>query len=457
MRTPRVLVILACGYGIVLGLYFGLVLGLRLSPDIFDHCRPLPYLLLILLFAVVLHSSRGLSAWASWVAYLLCCLAYILTALAIDRLAIFRAPEAILAGHVLIVVGFFGLSGFAAQGIGIAVRKWLLPSKERSTRMMNAVLPWLPLALFLVLTIHLVERYAAYGDMHNQRSQYLRESEHVHDVAVALVARGRSVSLSKGSITVHLALYRHQFSPKQPIEAIIALVNDGPQHVNLIRPRAFAQWLRVYGPDVKIIPFNAPRRWLQECCGIAGVGIPGGGQIGFFVALRPWFTLAEQGKHSVSLAWDGRESEKLEFTIGDDADERVRLKPDLAQSFTTLAGDSEFIVCIMGPDWALRAYLPREAMQMPKGEYRPRTCTFSRGPDLRKYIHPPAGPLARPIPQDDRYTVTNVTGLTVTVTGGERKREPEGYLLVSFSEFKAGAESFGEAGPFRLPIRGPYP
>jgi len=457
MRTPRVLVVLACGYGIVLGLYFGLVLGLRLSPDIFDHCRPLPYLLLILLFAVVLHCCRKLSVWASWGAYLLCCLTYIGTALVIDKFAIFTTPKAILTHQAQIVVGFFVISGFVAQGIGIVARKWLLPSEERSTRIKTAVLHWLPLAVLLVLTIHLVGRYAGYGDLRNQRSQYLRESKHAHEVAISLLARGMSVSLSKGDVTVYLALYRDRFPTNQPVEGVIALANDGLEDVHLRRPREFAQWLRVYGPDGKCIPFNEPIRWQVEDYGTAPIAIAAGGHIGFFVALRPWFTLAKQGKHSVSLAWDGRESEKLEFTIGDDADERVRLKPDLTQSFATLAGDTTFIVCIMGPDWALRAYVPRDAKQMPKGEYRPQSCTFYRGPDLREYIHPPAGPLARPIPQGDRYTVTKVTDLTVTVTGGEDKREPEGYLLVKFPAFRAGAETFSESGPLRLRLRGPYP
>jgi len=316
MRTPRSTVILACGYGIVFGLHFGLVLGLRLTPDLFDHCRPLPYLLLILVFAIVLHCSRKLSAWASWLAYLLCCLTYILTALVIDRLAIFGAPKAILTHQAQMVVGFFGLSGFAAQGIGIAVRKWLLPSEERSARIRNAVLPWLPLALLLFLTVHLVEQYATYGDIHNQRSQYRRESKHAHDVAISLVVRGRSASLPKGNLTVHLALYRGRFSPKQPVEAVIALVNDGPRDVHFNRPREFAQWLRVYDPDGNAIPFNEPREWQLGCGGYGSLTVAPKGHIGFFVSIRPWFTLAKEGKHSVSLAWDGLESKKLAFTVG---------------------------------------------------------------------------------------------------------------------------------------------
>lgn len=328
MRTPRILVILACGYGVVLGLYFGIVLGLRINPDIFDHCRPFPYLLLILLFAAVLHSSRKLSAYASWLAYLLCCLTFVLTALVIDRLAIFGPPETILADHVRIVAGFFGLGGFAAQATGTAVRRWIPPSEERFARMMNAVRPWLPLALALVLTVHLLDRYVNYGRHGPRCSRERLESERTRAVTISLVARGRSVSLPKGDLTVHLALYREQFAPKQRVEAIIALANSGPKDVRLDRPREFAQWLRLYDPDGKAIPFNEPREWQLDGDGTGSLTVAAKGHIGFYVSIRPWFTLAEQGKHSVSLAWDGRESDKLDFTIGDDADKRVCLKPD---------------------------------------------------------------------------------------------------------------------------------
>lgn len=319
MKTPWSSAILACGYGIVLGLHFGLVLGLRLNPKIFNHCCPQPYLLLILLFAVVLHSSRRLSARASWVAYLLCCLTFICTALVLDRSAIFKTPTAILALRAQIVVGFFGLSGLAAQGMGLAVRRWLLPSEERSTRMMNVALPWLPLVVLLVLTIHLVERYAAHGSICNQRFQYQRESEHAHNVAISLLARGRTTSLRKGTITVHLALYRDRFPLKEPVEAVIAMANDGPEGVYLRRPLEFAQWLRVDGPDGNAIPFNEPTEWQVTDIGIAPLRIGGMQHVGFFVPIQPWFTLGKQGKYSVSLAWDERESEKLEFTVGEDA------------------------------------------------------------------------------------------------------------------------------------------
>ena len=320
MKTPRRTVILACGYGIVLGLYFGLV-GIRPSPNLFDHCRPFPYLLPMPLFAVVLHSSKKLAARASWVAYLVCCLTCILTALAIDRSAIFfiaGGPKVILPGHVGVVLVFFGLSGFAAQATGIAARKWLLPSEERSTRMMNAVRPWLPVALFLFVTIHLAGRYAIYGRRgHSHQCPYGRESEHAPDVAVSLMVLGRSTSLPKGDLTVRLALYQDKFSRDQPRVAIMALANDSPKGVNLIRPHGFAQWLRVHGPDRKIIPLNEPIEW-QLDCGASFVRIPAGGHIGFFVDLRSWFTLAKEGKHSVSLAWDGLESDRLAFTIGGD-------------------------------------------------------------------------------------------------------------------------------------------
>jgi hypothetical protein len=57
--------LLACGYGVVLGTYFGLVIGLRINPDFLDHWREVAYTPLIILFGVVLHASRSLSARVS--------------------------------------------------------------------------------------------------------------------------------------------------------------------------------------------------------------------------------------------------------------------------------------------------------------------------------------------------------------------------------------------------------
>ena len=163
--------------------------------------------------------------------------------------------------------------------------------------------------------------------------------------------------------------------------------------------------------------------------------------------------------HSARAALRG-----LAATQGDQAGAQPKgepraLKPDLAKSFATLAGDTTFIVCIMGEDWALKAYLPRERRKMPLGEYRPTRCRHYRGPKIGKYIHPPApaGPVSPLLPGNGKYSIDKVTDLVVTVTGGKLGREPSGYLEVSFSAFRAGGERYKQTGPVRLALRGPYP
>lgn len=137
--------------------------------------------------------------------------------------------------------------------------------------------------------------------------------------------------------------------------------------------------------------------------------------------------------------------------------EPPQLEPDLNRSFATLAGDTEFTVCVMGTDWALRAYLPRDAERVPRGCFTPRACTFYRGPNIGRFLRPPSGPPAPPVPDDGRYIIQAVSGLTVTVLGGQNEPEPEGYLDVKFSKCTVGNEVFSAIGPVRLTLKGPYP
>jgi len=138
-------------------------------------------------------------------------------------------------------------------------------------------------------------------------------------------------------------------------------------------------------------------------------------------------------------------------------DQPRTLKPDPAKSFATLAGDAEFVVCIMGDGWALRAHLPRQPKAMPRGEYHPRRCRLYRGEKIDTYIRPPAGPVPPPPPGDGRCSIDKVADLVVTVGEVKEAREPDGWVEVSFSAFSAGERRYGPTGPIRLRLVGPRP
>ena len=115
------------------------------------------------------------------------------------------------------------------------------------------------------------------------------------------------------------------------------------------------------------------------------------------------------------------------------------------------------MIGVLGTNWAMRIDAPWDPSKMPTGVLANCTVVFHRGPDLEKYIGPPAGPVRPPIPRTADYSSHTVTNATITAVGGRFAREPNGYLDITVSRFEAGGEWFRINGDVRLRFRGPYP
>jgi hypothetical protein len=137
------------------------------------------------------------------------------------------------------------------------------------------------------------------------------------------------------------------------------------------------------------------------------------------------------------------------------------LQPNLQRSFATPT--STFRICLVGKDWALVAEFSPDDFPYRQGPMpltrtvRPVRATLHTGPDVGRYIHPPAGPPAKPIPSTEEYAAMPVEGLLATLAVKERLREPDAHVLVKLSGFMAKSKVFGGTSEVRLPLRGPYP
>ena len=307
--------LLACGYGVGLGVYFGLVLGLRINPDFLDHSRGWAYAVLIVLFGVGLHSCRKLSALTSWAAYSLCGVTHVLVAAGCNRLAIFRMPPSEVMACALIIIGFFACSGLLAQGIGWTVRRHLLPSEAKTNRFMIKLLPWFPLIVLLAMTLHTVERLVDYGHIRTQRGQYGEQIGHLEQVAISLVAQGRTVRVQDGKTIATAALHQETYAPKGRIEVILVFENRGQESVAIQSPRAFAEFFTVEDEAGNKLPFHRPREWEVVDGAVPGIRIAPGEHTGRLVPLRPYFSLIKAGAYTLRLNWRGKESAPLQLTI----------------------------------------------------------------------------------------------------------------------------------------------
>jgi len=305
---------LARGYGVVLGVYFGLVLGFRINPDFLDHSRGWAYAVLIVLFGVALHSSRRLSALISWSAYGLCCGAHVLVAAGCNRLAIFQMPGSEVLTYSLIIIGFFTFSGLLAQGIGWTVRRHL-PTEDRTNRFMIKLLPWLPLIVLLAMTLHTAERLVAYGDIHTQRGQYGEEIDHLRQIVISLVAQAKTVRVQDGDTFATAALHKDTFALKGRIEVILAYENRGQESIAIEQPRAFAEFFIVADEAGNKLPFNRPSEWQKADWARLPIRIAPGEHTGMLVPLRPYFSLDKAGTYSLRLSWRGKESVPLKLNI----------------------------------------------------------------------------------------------------------------------------------------------
>jgi hypothetical protein len=304
---------LACGYGVVLGVYFGLIIGFRINPDFLDHYREVVYAALIVLFGAVLHSSRNLAGGIAWTAYGLCCVTHILVAAACDHVAILKIPHVGIGS--LPVIGFFVLGGFVAQGLGVMVRKCLLPPQDVTGRFMERALPWLPLLVLLAMTLHTAEHQIAYGDIRTQRSQSEKENDYLRAVAIAAVAESRTVRLEDGDLSVIAALAQNVFPSGEKIEAILAFHNRGKATVTIAAPGSFAAFFAVRDAAGRKIPFIAPAEWqVSDRLGPA-IAVPSGGHAGLLVAMQPYYSIETPGTYTLYLNWRGQESDALTFTV----------------------------------------------------------------------------------------------------------------------------------------------
>jgi len=120
---------------------------------------------------------------------------------------------------------------------------------------------------------------------------------------------------------------------------------------------------------------------------------------------------------------------------------------------------SGFIACIKDDDWALWMIAARKAgdqdpkgVRMPLGEYSVETCRFFTGPGVGRRITPPDGVRGGDvpyIPQDERHSIHEVSGLTIHVVGVAPAYDT-GYLEVALSNFRAGGRDYKVLGPIRL-------
>ena len=134
----------------------------------------------------------------------------------------------------------------------------------------------------------------------------------------------------------------------------------------------------------------------------------------------------------------------------------VQLIADPSRSFAYPSA-TQFDVAILGEDWAVRLNVPAKRHQFPAGPLKLESGYFHRGPELQKYIKPPAGPPTPPLPKSDQYSVSSITNVAITVVGGVNAPEPKGYVVLTVSNFGSEGKAYQLEGPIRLRFRGPYP
>jgi hypothetical protein len=315
MTTSRRNALLACSYALAVGGYFGLVVGLRISPNCFGHAGGWVYPVLILTLAVVLHSHRSLSGLVAWIAYLLCCLAYVLVAFGHNWQSMFKVAKDEVFAYTVVIVAFFVLSGFLAQGIGLVGKKFVLPPEEKTAKLSGMIMPWLPLAVLLVTALHVMGYYATYGDVHNQRSQYCREKEHLRERLLSCVAAGQSANVSQGDIVLTLGLPKLNFVRNEKPEVVVVFQNNGTTPASVELPRCLAQLLAVSEKGGGNVPFNEPPGWALADFGVGPLRLAPGERYGNLVSLTPWFSLKNGTTYRVHLIWKGKKSTPLEFTV----------------------------------------------------------------------------------------------------------------------------------------------
>jgi hypothetical protein len=133
------------------------------------------------------------------------------------------------------------------------------------------------------------------------------------------------------------------------------------------------------------------------------------------------------------------------------------LTPDKAISFSTVCQETT-ILCFMTETWALRVEVPSPKSTLETGKWlTPKSIEFLTGDNLSKYVRPPGGPPMPPPPAGAVTKATAVEGLVVLVREHHKAREPEGYVVASFSRFKADGKVYAPALSVTLITKGPYP
>jgi len=230
-------------------------------------------------------------------------------------MAIFKMPRSEVITGALVIIGFFAFSGLLAQGIGWAVRRYLLPSEDRTSRFMIKLLPWLPLIVLLAMTLHTAERLVAYGDIHTQRGQYGEEIDHLRQIVVSLVAQAKTVRVQDGDTLATAALHKDTFAPKGRIEVILVYENRGQESIAIQSSRSFAELFTVEDEAGNKLPFKRPPEWETRDWGVAPIRIAPGEHTGMFVPLRPYFSLDKAGTYALRLNWRGKQSAPLRLII----------------------------------------------------------------------------------------------------------------------------------------------
>ncbi|MDJ0975726.1 MAG: hypothetical protein QNJ98_14795 [Planctomycetota bacterium] len=148
---------------------------------------------------------------------------------------------------------------------------------------------------------------------------------------------------------------------------------------------------------------------------------------------------------------------------GDDAPkpQGKRLRPDAAKSFVTPTART--LIGILGPGWALRIRLEEDAFPYHDAEMPLERRVWSpdamliRGPELTKYVRPPSGVPAMPIPSGKGHRIFIVQDLWVRIAADKRLPEPDGYVDVTIEPFTADGFRYVVPDTLQLQLKGPYP
>ena len=311
--------LIACAYGLVLGIYFGLVIGFRINPDFLDRKRELLYFILVVAFAVGLHANRKLSGPTAWMAYLACCSAFIASAVLFDRANIIELPPVDLALQAFYLFGLLMALGPVAHGIGWAVRKFILPPEATTKRWLKAWLPWLPALVMLAMTLHTVEHVMNYGGIRVDRRDMRQRTERLHGMIISLASGGIQTSMEDSPLRLTLALPKNHFNQMEEAMAVVVFENRGDTQASLSFHGPLKQLVVVRDENGERIPTKQKGSAHAKVTTTAVYRyppIPAGDRRGYLLPLHQWFRFEIGKTYTIRLRWKQTQGEPMAFTVG---------------------------------------------------------------------------------------------------------------------------------------------